>query len=272
MAGYLTSTELAKLLSVSPATIRRWANSGLLPAERTAGGHRRFSRAVAERLARQTVRHQLGTDDWIRALLAPESPLEVDSMLLASRSQERGWFEVAETLGRVLIELGVRWQVGQVSVVDEHIASARLARALARAADSLPVRAGAPQALLATAENEDHTLGLSLVDLVMREWGWSVVWVGRDLSTEQLLGRVVANGVDVLAMSATTCAAQSDLSTIAARVSDACQRAGVELVLGGRGAWPKKLPHGSTVRTFDGLRTWMAGVDARRVDRSRGSP
>lgn len=264
MASYLTSTQLAKQLAVSPATIRRWANSGLLPAERTAGGHRRFSLAVAERIARQKDGHQPGTDDWVRLLVAPGAPLAVDAALLAARCREDGWYVVAETIGKVLLELGVRWQRGHLSVVDEHIASSRLARALARVADSLPSRNDAPRALLAAAPGDHHTLGLSLVELVMRECGWMVTWIGQAVPTELLVGRIDAGGFDALAISASVFSPPEGLQRAASQISDACARRGADLVVGGRGAWPDQLTHGSVVRTFERLRAWMAGVDARR--------
>ena len=40
----LTPNEVAELFSVSPVTVRQWSQKGLLHAETTAGGHRRFSR------------------------------------------------------------------------------------------------------------------------------------------------------------------------------------------------------------------------------------
>ena len=40
----LTPTEVAKMLMVSPVTIRQWAQRGDLPAQLTPGGHRRFLR------------------------------------------------------------------------------------------------------------------------------------------------------------------------------------------------------------------------------------
>ncbi|RMG06317.1 MAG: helix-turn-helix domain-containing protein, partial [Acidobacteria bacterium] len=38
----LTTNEVAKIFMVSDATVKRWAESGLLKSERTSGGHRRF--------------------------------------------------------------------------------------------------------------------------------------------------------------------------------------------------------------------------------------
>jgi excisionase family DNA binding protein len=38
----LSPTEVAEFFEVTPRTVRRWADSGLLPSFRTVGGHRRF--------------------------------------------------------------------------------------------------------------------------------------------------------------------------------------------------------------------------------------
>lgn len=50
---YLTPSEAAKLLMVSPITVRAWAQKGLLPSETTPGGHRRFLREQVEKFAQQ---------------------------------------------------------------------------------------------------------------------------------------------------------------------------------------------------------------------------
>ncbi len=51
---YLTPSEAAKLLMVSPITVRAWAQKGLLPSETTPGGHRRFLRESVELFAKQS--------------------------------------------------------------------------------------------------------------------------------------------------------------------------------------------------------------------------
>jgi excisionase family DNA binding protein len=50
---YLTPSEAAELLMVSPITVRAWAQKGLLPSETTLGGHRRFLRENVEQFASQ---------------------------------------------------------------------------------------------------------------------------------------------------------------------------------------------------------------------------
>jgi excisionase family DNA binding protein len=49
----LLTSEAARILEVTPETIRAWELSGRLPAMRTARGVRLFDRADVERLARE---------------------------------------------------------------------------------------------------------------------------------------------------------------------------------------------------------------------------
>ena len=59
-ATFLRSAEVAAVLQVSPKTIARWAQHGLLPYQRTLGGHRRYPEPAIRELAAslvQEVRH-----------------------------------------------------------------------------------------------------------------------------------------------------------------------------------------------------------------------
>src|SRR6187402_1991026 len=47
---WVTLTEACRLLGVSPSTIRRWGDTGMVRTFVTPGGHRRFSRAGLEAL------------------------------------------------------------------------------------------------------------------------------------------------------------------------------------------------------------------------------
>jgi excisionase family DNA binding protein len=52
-SGYMTATEVAAILHVTPKTVSRWAKEGKLPYMRTLGGHRRFPADAIEALARE---------------------------------------------------------------------------------------------------------------------------------------------------------------------------------------------------------------------------
>ena len=60
--GWVSLTEACTLLGVSPSTVRRWADTGMVRTFVTPGGHRRFSRAGLEALLpdRPTSRPSLG--------------------------------------------------------------------------------------------------------------------------------------------------------------------------------------------------------------------
>jgi excisionase family DNA binding protein len=50
---YLTPAEAAGILGVSPKTVSRWADAGLLRCIVTLGGHRRFEPGVIQEVAAQ---------------------------------------------------------------------------------------------------------------------------------------------------------------------------------------------------------------------------
>jgi excisionase family DNA binding protein len=52
-SGYMTATEVAAVLHVTPKTVSRWAKEGKLPYMRTLGGHRRYPADVIESLAKE---------------------------------------------------------------------------------------------------------------------------------------------------------------------------------------------------------------------------
>ncbi|HTT72043.1 MAG TPA: helix-turn-helix domain-containing protein [Anaeromyxobacteraceae bacterium] len=266
MSEYLTTHELAGLLHVSPATVRRWADSGLLPAIRTAGGHRRFSREVAERIARQPATGGgEEVDRWVDLLVSPGAMMDVDAALLSERHQRGSWHAVATALGRVLERLGDRWERNELTVVQEHLAAARLERSLARLAEALPVRLGGPRALLFTPEGEGHTLGLSLVELVLREWGWPTLFVGREAPVRHVLSYLPVGGVGAVLVSASIYSRAETLRAFVDEFAPACAAAAVPLVVGGRGPWPEHLPSGEVIREFRGLRDHLAKLDLARA-------
>jgi excisionase family DNA binding protein len=248
MDEFLTSADVARLLGVGPTSVKRWADSGLLPCLRTPGKHRRFARDEVERFRlRQREVHApdpAQIDAWLRLIGEDCGPYEVHSALLFDRSRLGSWWQVAELIAAVLTEMGDRWRRGELSVLQEHAASERLSRGLARCVESLAVSPNAPRCLLATAEGDEHTLGLLLAELSLREHGWNSQWAGRMAPTDELIQRIEAGGCDMLALSAAENSIDAEkLRNQALSLGGACQAQGVHLVLGGRGLWPEPAPH-----------------------------
>ncbi len=55
MSKLLTTVDAAAYLGVGTTSIKRWADQQLLPCQKTAGGHRRFSRDALDRFRRSNV-------------------------------------------------------------------------------------------------------------------------------------------------------------------------------------------------------------------------
>jgi len=71
--SWLTPNDVARLLMVSPVTVRQWAQKGGLHALTTPGGHRRFLRHDVERFARERgISLQPPEGDTLRILIVDD--------------------------------------------------------------------------------------------------------------------------------------------------------------------------------------------------------
>lgn len=125
---YLTPTEVAALLMVSPVTVRQWARKGLLAAELTPGGHRRFMLREVERFARERgLSLQPPEDGVLRVLILESEPAAARYLcdLLASHPEPA---EVA--VARDPFDAGLQIARGQprVLLMDVNFPGMRLSR------------------------------------------------------------------------------------------------------------------------------------------------
>ena len=79
-----------------------------------------------------------------------------------------------------LRELGMRWECGEASVAQEHFASCFLEHWMFGFARR-PGRPGSRRAVLACVPGEQHSLGLTAFGVVLKDLGWSVTFLGRDV-------------------------------------------------------------------------------------------
>ena len=252
-SDFLSSADAAVRLGVGVSAVKRWADAGVLRVLRTAGGHRRFDPADLDRMARGggAAPGPSPWSEWIDVLVESGDVHAVLGRLFSERSSRGGWSAVAEHLGRLLGEIGERWADGRLSVVQEHIASSALQRAIAVVVETMPVPAGARRCLLACAEGEEHTIGLSLAELCLREAGWRAEWIGSHTRSTDVCERVRTAAVDLVGLSAS--AAMTDRRRLRMQerlIGSVCQRAGIPLALGGTGNWPDPPAFGVRVRRW----------------------
>jgi methanogenic corrinoid protein MtbC1 len=203
--------ELARRTGVSTHALRVWENRyQLLTPQRSANGYRRYS-AEDERRVREMMRLRdqgvAAGDAAARVLagaLGRSRPQDLDWLLgdlLAAftaydESTAHAVIDAAlvghpleQVLDRLffpaLRNLGDAWEVGEVSVAQEHYASSlirgrmlglgpELSRASRSADGQMPV------AVLACTTHERHDIGLLALDLLLRRDGWQVTFLGAD--------------------------------------------------------------------------------------------
>lgn len=197
--------ELSRRSGVSPELLRAWERRyGLLQPTRSAGGLRLYSPddlarvqamqrhlaggfAAAEAAALATQTTSRGDDeiaipaakDALAAALANFDDGDAHAVfdtLLARLSTDA---LLRDIIVPYLHELGERWERGDVSIAQEHFASALFRGRLLGLARGWGRGIG-PVAVLACAPGEQHDLGLLAFGLALRARAWRIVYLGTD--------------------------------------------------------------------------------------------
>jgi len=109
-----------------------------------------------------------------------------------------------EVFQPTLREIGRLWQMNEITVADEHLATAITQMAMARlyATFAPSAAGGGPTLVGACAETERHDIGLRMLcDLVEVE-GWDAVYLGSTVPLESLIDMIRQRRPDVVALSA----------------------------------------------------------------------
>jgi DNA-binding transcriptional MerR regulator len=195
--------EFARRVGVSAELLRAWERRyGLLEPVRSAGGFRLYTAEDAERVARM----RRGLDEGLSAAEAAQAALQnarpseglledAASRLLAAihdydeagvhalLDQSFAAFSLEAVLGDLILptltRVGLEWQEGTLAISQEHFAS-NLIRARLLSLGRTWGRGSGPLALLACAPGEQHDIGLLSFGLVLRSYGWRIIFLGAD--------------------------------------------------------------------------------------------
>ena len=132
-------------------------------------------------------------------------------------------------------EVGRRWEVGSISVAQEHLCTAVTQQVLAdlyapvvhdRVAERRLVSVHAPGSL--------HHLGLDFVTHVLEAHGWRATHAAHDIDESGLISLLARHSADVLLISASMPAQVDPVRTLIQAVRDDPRTCGVKVVVGGR--------------------------------------
>ena len=254
MDGHLRIGELSRRTGVSTDLLRAWERRyGLLRPARTEGGFRLYAEDDVRRVeamrnhlaqglsAAQAARVALTDRPSGAALVGRPGAALADRLALFDEAGAHALLEsllgslTLETVLReavlpALATIGDRWERGEVSVAQEHFASALLRGRLLGLARRWSA-GGGPHALLACPPGELHDLGLIAFGLALRGEGWRITYLGPDTPVETIADAAGAVDADVVVVAATL-----PEHIDAARVRLAALATGRRLALAGPGA------------------------------------
>lgn len=140
-----------------------------------------------------------------------------------------------DVLAPALREVGHRWQQGQATVAQEHLATAVVGSVMAVIASRLQERPPLGRRIvLACTSDEMHELGLRMVSDFLEADGWEVLYVGASTPGPDLLLLVDRFQPDVVGLSTTR---TTHLPVVQAIVSSLRQRANPPFVILGGAAY-----------------------------------
>lgn len=140
-----------------------------------------------------------------------------------------------EVLMPVMEEIGARWQAGEFSIGQEHMASELVASAAGRLIDMLqPPEATAPIVILASFADEQHAMPLTAVAIEAASSGLRPVLLGARTPAEAIAQAVQRLSPGCVGLSITTALSPERARILVGEYGDAC--GDVPWIVGGRKA------------------------------------
>jgi excisionase family DNA binding protein len=235
----LTLQQAAGELGVHYMTIYRYVRTGKLPATRIGGGWQvdpddlaRMKSAVP-RGARKPVARAAVTKQLEARLLAGDEPGAWGVFETALASDHSPSQALLQLLAPALESIGDRWHAGELTVADEHRASAVAVRLISRIGARF-VRRGPKRGsvVITTPPAELHSAPVAIAADLLRWAGFNVIELGADTPADALT-QALAGVPDLLAvaMACTTRASTTSARRVVTHLHNALP--GTTVLLGG---------------------------------------
>ncbi len=139
---------------------------------------------------------------------------------------------VRDLVAPALAEVGRMWARREVSIAEEHLATALASRALARSSGAAGPRTAARRVVFACLEGEFHDIGIRLLVHVARECGWDAESLGANVPREALVAFVAQRPPSAVAISVSLACHVPEAARAIAEIRIAAP--GVTILVGGR--------------------------------------
>jgi MerR family transcriptional regulator, light-induced transcriptional regulator len=141
------------------------------------------------------------TADWIVPMLKSRDidPLRAElAQRLARDGLERFVIETVPALNR---RIGEGWMAGEIAIFEEHLYTELVQNQLRSSIHALGGRGTRPQILLTTVKDEEHILGLLMVEALLAANGAFALSLGAQTPIADIVGAARATNTDIVALS-----------------------------------------------------------------------
>lgn len=205
--SHFSPRMVARAIGVSESSLKRWCDQGKLHTTRTAGGHRRVSRAEVVRFLRDS-NLEIANPEVIGlpkmdTRSFQSSPIVAENIKKALLSADEatvrqviltmfvsGWrlhriFD--DVIANVFQSIGSMWECDSVEIYKERLSTEIAVNILRELRSLLPVPTkDAPRAIGASLAGDHYTMPSLMVEMVLRSLGWNALSLGQNLPLHTL--------------------------------------------------------------------------------------
>ena len=286
-ATNLTTKDVARLLLVSEATVKRWADDGLLLPKKTVGGHRRFTiqsvarlrheqgiapaaQSPTERVRKKTVPGRLPSADSFSDVLLSDNEAEATAQLIDAYLQSHALTTLFDTtITKAMHRVGDLWFNGTITIADEHLATRVMLCALQKLRSIVvPGPATGLKAVSCGIEGDLHELPIHLAEIIFESEGWDISNLGPNTPLFTLRDMVAQKKPDLVCISARSIVDLDRATTEYAQLRRIIEKINGTTVLGGEAFRDSNLrqrfPADFYAQSFEGLSTFVKKLARKR--------
>jgi excisionase family DNA binding protein len=200
----LSSPEVARILGVNVATVKRWTDAGKLKCVKTAGGHRKFSMRQLAAFAKENEKYAqrlslVPLDNAAERKLSREIleadfkalvPVVLDHAIACEQQEVQTILNSSymvhqdlavfydDLLTPVLHRIGEMWLNGEISVSEEHLASQVIRDSIVRLQDVVNHSEYKGKSFVITMSEELHDIAAKMTQHILEQNGYKVLFSG----------------------------------------------------------------------------------------------
>lgn len=202
MNEFVTPKQVSRAIQASESSVKRWCDKGVIPSQKTAGGHRRiplagllvFLRESNQPLVSPEVIGLPATTGQTHRVIDRAAQQLTEALIRGDGEQCRSitfdLFLAEHSISTIcdhafvpaFEEIGNRWECSEAEVYQERLGCSIALRVLHELRSLIPAPpADAPVAIGGAIEGDQYSLPITMVEIVLRDANWNAISLGSNL-------------------------------------------------------------------------------------------